>query len=255
MNTLPIITKLAAIVYVAPGTGTPIHTQRPYHGIVYYPKKSSRFQFRDGTVLDSENSCILYLPKNASYQVTSTYGNGEGCYVFNFDSDLPPTLPFCQTFRSDTAVRNLFQNAWCLWKEKRLAYEERCLAFLYEIFAYLRIESQSEYAMVSKQDRLTAAMDHIHENYLTEQINVADLAALCKMSETYFRRLFQGIYHRSPLQYINGLKIRHAKELMESGLYDTISEIALLSGFHDDCYFRKIFKQTTHMTPKEYKKR
>ena len=73
------------------------------------------------------------------------------------------------------------------------------------------------------------------------------------MSESYFRRIFLKNYGISPIKYINNLKIERAKELLTSGLY-TVSDVAELSGFHDESYFSREFKKHSGKTPKEYVK-
>ena len=71
------------------------------------------------------------------------------------------------------------------------------------------------------------------------------------MSETYFRRIFSKNFGISPIRFINNLKIDRARELLASGLY-TISNVAELSGFHDESYFSREFKKHSGKTPKEY---
>ena len=73
------------------------------------------------------------------------------------------------------------------------------------------------------------------------------------MSETYFRRIFLRNFGISPIKYINNLKIDRAKDLITSGYY-SISEAAEASGFHDNAYFTRKFKEATGVTPLEYKK-
>jgi AraC family transcriptional regulator len=74
------------------------------------------------------------------------------------------------------------------------------------------------------------------------------------VSEAYLRRVFLRIYGRSPLEYINGLRIERAKEMLLSGLY-SIGDIAFNCGFSDAKYFSTAFKRITGRTPSDYAKK
>ena len=95
------------------------------------------------------------------------------------------------------------------------------------------------------------AIDYIYTEYTNDNIEISYLSELCNMSESYFRRIFLKNYGISPIKYINNLKIERARELLTSGLY-TVSDVAELSGFHDESYFSREFKKHSGKTPKEY---
>ena len=84
------------------------------------------------------------------------------------------------------------------------------------------------------------------------RLTMAELAQMCGVSETYFRRIFLNAKGCSPIDYINNLKLSRAKELLGSGMY-SISEVAEQSGFHDESYFSRFFKKQTGVAPSKYK--
>ena len=53
--------------------------------------------------------------------------------------------------------------------------------------------------------KLKKALDYIHANFRHEQISIPKLAAMCTVSETYFRKQFKSIYAVSPTKYILNL--------------------------------------------------
>lgn len=75
---------------------------------------------------------------------------------------------------------------------------------------------------------------------------------MCGITPEYFRKIFKAYYGVSPLKYINALKITHAKELLDSGMY-SVTEAALRSGYTDLSYFSREFKKETGNSPKYYR--
>ena len=159
--------------------------------------------------------------------------------------------------------RNLpyFLRAEKAWKEKRAGYEEQCLSCQYAVIAYLK--NSSSYAPSGYGKLLSPAVEYIHENYAEKKLYGAELAALCGISETYFRRLFAGTYGVTPVEYANALRIGRAKDLLsERGDAKTknreaytIGEIAELCGFSDVYYFSRLFKKLTGYSPDGWRKR
>ena len=76
--------------------------------------------------------------------------------------------------------------------------------------------------------------------HLFDDISVSELAYLCHMSESTFKREFKKHYNDSPAHYIRIKKLEKAKELL--GLGHKVSETAFQSGFNDLAHFSKLFK-------------
>lgn len=250
-----IISSINNIVYVAPGTGKSVHTNRPFHGLAYFPETSAKFIFDTGKIVEHSGQCIIYLPKYSNYRVSYSQNRGStSCYAINFDlADDMLQEAFAIPLRANTKTKTLFLTCEKTWVERRAGYYTKCMSQLYGIIYLMQTELNSSYISASQKEKLTNAVEYIHSHYLTEEISITHLASLCNMSETYFRRLFHNLYHTSPIKYINSLKIARAKELIISDMY-SIQEVATLSGFYDDCYFRKIFKRETTLSPNEYRK-
>ncbi len=69
----------------------------------------------------------------------------------------------------------------------------------------------------------------------------------------YFRRIFRQETGVPPLEFMNNIRIDHAKELLiQKDDKTSFSEIALACGFSDVYYFSRLFKKNTGYTPKEY---
>lgn len=249
------INNINNIVYVAPGTGKPVHKNRLFHGLVYYPKQSPLFIFDNGIISSASEQCIIYLPKHSNYHVKQlpNYTESE-CYAINFDlSEKFSHESFVMKLKADAKIQTIFHSCEKTWSTKEAGYYAKCMSLLYEIIYMMQNDLNTNYLSAGNKQKLKVAMEYIQANYLTEDIHISYLAELCNMGETYFRKLFHSQYHVSPVKYIHSLKIARAKELITSDMY-SIRDVATLSGFHDDCYFRKIFMRETSLSPTEYLK-
>jgi len=95
------------------------------------------------------------------------------------------------------------------------------------------------------------AKSFIQENY-TNDINRQNIASALSVNSDYLSRLFNKQIGVSIPEYISGLRIEHAKQLMITNM--PVSNIAIEVGIVNFSYFSKIFKKYTGVSPTEYKK-
>lgn len=243
------IDRITFACYVAKGTGTPVHTDRKTHGLAFYEVGNSCISFGQNDIETKQNS-IIYLPKGSDYIVNGV--SDKGCYAINFEIEEKVDFkPFLFTTKNKAGFLERFKNADAVWKSQTPGCQMKCKALLYNIIADMQNEFRLGYIAKSTSEIIAPAIDYIHKNYTEDNISINLLAQLCNISETYFRQIFRKSYGVSPLKYINNLKITRAKELILSGMY-SISDVALLSGFHDESYFSREFKKATGFSPKNY---
>lgn len=85
-----------------------------------------------------------------------------------------------------------------------------------------------------------------------KNLSIEELAILCNLSLSSFKREFNSIYKESPKNYLNSQKIQKAKKLLEiSDL--SVSEIAYKVGFKDPHYFTRLFKKKETVPPSKYR--
>ena len=102
------------------------------------------------------------------------------------------------------------------------------------------------------QRRLMPAVDYMEKNCIREIIS-SELAMMCHLSETHFRRLFKECYGVSPVTYRNQLRIRLACRLLQNEQY-SVTEIADQLGFESVYYFVRVFKQIMKMSPSQWRR-
>jgi AraC-like DNA-binding protein len=101
--------------------------------------------------------------------------------------------------------------------------------------------------------RIQKAIVFIANNYHLS-VRLKELASLCHLSPNHFRRLFQQAIGKSPIQYLNHVRITMATtELMQDR--KQISTIAFECGFNSLSSFNRQFKAQTGVSPREYRGR
>ncbi|MFD0619518.1 response regulator [Paenibacillus sp. GCM10027629] len=94
---------------------------------------------------------------------------------------------------------------------------------------------------------------HIMRKLEDLHVNRDMIAAKINMSSGYFSECFKEITGKTFGEYMKGLQINKAKTLLETTAYP-IYRIAELSGYKDDKYFSKIFRERVGTGPTEYRK-
>lgn len=79
------------------------------------------------------------------------------------------------------------------------------------------------------------------------------LSVRMSLSRSYMSREFNCEMHVTVREYINSVRIKNAKVLLESSDLN-VSEVAYSVGFSDSGYFSSVFKKATGLSPLEYKK-
>ena len=100
--------------------------------------------------------------------------------------------------------------------------------------------------------RLRPVITYISEHYC-EKIYVEKLSDMINVSPDYFTKMFKTSIGRTPIDYINGLRVNKAMELLYS-TKKSMAEIADEIGFCNPNYFHKIFKQYINTSPLAYRK-
>ena len=206
----------------------------------------------NGKVLPITENTIRFLPKgeNKEYVVDRTT-HGE-CIVVYFSTDIPISEEaFVITPNNATKARNLFKKIFFVWISKNSGYYFECLSLLYQIFSEIQNDN---YIPENQYSKLKPALEYIEENFSTGKITIRHLADICKISESYLKKLFIKKFGLPPVKYIIQLKINYACDLLISGLYN-ISRVSEMCGYADMYFFSHQFKEYVGISPSEFIKR
>ncbi|WP_130859608.1 AraC family transcriptional regulator [Gracilibacillus phocaeensis] len=102
--------------------------------------------------------------------------------------------------------------------------------------------------------KLTSFVKHYLDKNFREDITLDRLAKAGHSNKYYLSHAFKKDMGVSPIEYLNNVRIKDAKNLLETTDY-SIAEIAEINGFSSLSFFSQTFKRETSFTPSAYRKK
>lgn len=218
-----------------------VFRNRPCYGISFCTEGSLTYT-HEGVAYTSTPEYAILLPEGATYLLE---GKEAGVFpLVNFKCHGTPftrhtlipiasVAPYLADFERLRALSVGEDN------------EQEKLSVLYHILWRLSREGDGSL--------LSPAVHEIEKRFTDPTLTNDALAALCHVSEVYFRRLFAARFGTSPKQYILKLRLNLAKQMLSEGAYQ-IGAIAEACGFGSPYHFCRTFHAAVGMTPSEYAK-
>lgn len=224
--------------------------------LLYLDGLRAEYTLRDGTRLLASDGDLVYSPVGSEYSVRF-YDKKEptsctvGTNFLAFDEEGAPFV------FSDSIL--VFRGVDC--KGLITKVNDASEAFAIPCYSEMKAAVYDLLTLLTQKHRRKAmkkfkviekGIDCLEGND-TGDMGVRELAALCNVSEIYFRRLFKEYSGLSPTEYRIRRRLEKAKNYLA---YDDLSvaEIAELLGFVDTAYFCKQFKAHTGVTPMGFQK-
>lgn len=236
----------------------------------YFLISSSRKYFLSTQIFTIQPNQIMlikpHVPHQCPYQVTNNLNIPYERYVLYVSPKMISEL--CKEFSSvsktaDTLFFNLSEKAFKqaiklllkIKKETDLKDKysgDSIKATLAELLLLIHRNNNISTLSVTKSDiRLQNAIDYIIENY-AEPLTLEKCADVACMSHSHFSRVFHQTTSLRFKEFINGVRIDKACELLES-TNESIAQIALMAGFSSESYFGYIFRKLKKLSPSKYR--
>jgi len=91
------------------------------------------------------------------------------------------------------------------------------------------------------------------QQHLAEPIRLSHLARAASMSGSQLGRLFHRLFRTSPIEYVIAQRVGRASVLLtETNL--SVKQVGLAVGYADPYYFSRIFKNSTGLAPRAYRR-
>ncbi|MDQ0887930.1 AraC-like DNA-binding protein [Paenibacillus sp. V4I9] len=213
-----------------------------------------------GFVTDLTTPCLIYaIVFDLNLLSGRTYDVIQSKYIDPLleQTLFLPSLLQPHTFWENNIISQLVGIA-DLFEKKPVAFELLIKAKLYNLFAEYIANLQETApeppitASLYKIERLKKVLQFIDESYPL-RIQIKDMASLIAMSEGHFCRFFKAMVRKTPMEYINTVRINQAAKLL-SHSDKKIIDIAMEVGFENPSYFIKLFKLHKKCTPSDFRK-
>lgn len=152
----------------------------------------------------------------------------------------------------DELDRN-FTRAAETYSKTKMSYRLDMLSCIFGICALLCEKYFIDDKNYEDYDRLAPVFEYISQN-LNDNIVLSDLSGIINVCDDHLIRLFKKSVNKSPIKYINDLRLQNAmKLLINSDL--SITQIAYKTGFSDPNYMTRVFKKALEVTPGQYRRK
>ena len=226
---------------------------RMHHGILYVKSCTITMTFLDGSKMRAERGDIIYLPRGCHYKtVFSDVTDKVATLLFNFNLEhrgesfyLSDSIEKIRLEKADEQRRLIELATRAKWSPLALK------SALYGILELWREQEQPKHFARGEALGVIAPAIAFIRRHEDNSISVAELADMCHMSQSFFRKRFSELMGMPPKEYCLKLRLERARILLESGDF-TVSEVSGLLGFSSPSYFSRIFKQKTGFSPVDF---
>ncbi|SFD02128.1 AraC-type DNA-binding protein [Chitinophaga sp. CF118] len=231
---------------------------------VSYSQKSARIDNTEFLLLSSGN-CLMSertAPSNGTYKsILIFFDNSELVSFFlkhanTFDTKTKSSSleePFI-VFQLDDFLQNFLASLHLMLNNKKPVSKAMRVLKLEELMLYLCDKYPQEImnlhtSVYENQDEIT--IRKTVENNIGNYITIDELAFLCNMSISTFKRKFSKLYGTSPNKWFLQKRMELAASLLRNS-NEKPSDIYHKVGYENHSSFTQSFKQTFGLTPSEY---
>ena len=224
-------------------------TQRHNHTFIYKIDGESVYDLRGKEIRFSPKT-LLYIPENETYSFRKI-SQGESRYcLINFHADI-------QTESAPELFKNLVGvNVSQLFKQMERSFlldgeigHLECLALFYSLLASLAKVSENPYTTSSQKAKIYPALEYLEKHLFEVDLKVSALPELCGISGPTLRRIFVSVFGTTPKDYVIKQRLLYAEQILKSGEFINLKEVAHAVGFEDPLYFSKCYKAYFGMSP------
>ncbi len=199
-------------------------------------KVSDAFKVYQSILLFFSDEAVLdFLEKY--HQFSPNLNNQKSFYIFEYDNfvqnfvvSLEQILKLPQKIQANI-LKNKFE----------------------EIMLYLIHQNKADFlhSMVQNIDDKISRLTNIVENNKFNKLNLEELAFLCNMSVSTFKREFFKHYQSTPMKWFNEQRLNHIAFMLKTKRNRPI-ELYEDAGYENFSNFVQAFKKKFGMTPKQY---
>jgi YesN/AraC family two-component response regulator len=186
---------------------------------------------------------------------------GKMPQIFRENQYTVEDLSFCWNriiVHVEQILRNKFDNIelelfdWQQFITKYDGMDCMCQALINEVqYCYSSDDFETGDNFDDGSSTISKIIKYINHHY-GEQLKLKEISQMFYINKNYGCFLFKRYTGMTYSEYLNKVRMQHAKEMLASTSY-TISEISDKAGYTDYFYFSKLFKKMYGMTPTKYR--
>lgn len=238
--------------FVSPDN-SPVHQEfgEPYMRLVYIVRGRAVFE-ADGAQFEAGDYSLVYIPRNTEYRSSWLPGSVRELAIMDIDLRDEQDCPI--GFGEQAEV--LFHDEHGLYagyfgEIAHMDEDDAPYRWLERMAMALKLCCEIARQRVLQTEgprsaRIYTALAYLEHNY-AQDTPVRELARMCALSISAFRKLFFEAKGMTPVEYRNSLRIRRAAELLKSG--SRVADAAHAVGIDDPKYFSKLCRRYTGFSP------
>ncbi len=207
----------------------------------------------------SQNDVFLTLPNELSIQTANQNEPWELCFIA-FSGTLAKDFIEKTVFKNGNVTASLNSNTLAneiissaVFLNSVAPSEFSLFEFFFKFLSFLDI--RRSYPLINEEESrnkyVSEIKKYIHANYLSP-IKISDIADKLNINRSHLYRVFKNEVGMNVEDYIINIRVNHAKTLLSTTSL-SISAVANAVGYKNYSSFFKIFKNTTGITPNEYR--
>ena len=212
---------------------------------------TAEYILKNGKKIKARSGSFTYAPKNSEYTVFIYSENNSsadtiGVNFLLFDKNGDEFTLSDEILVFDEENANYKAMFYSLITENLSVAKQKSI--MYNILSGLCEQSKNLHK--HKYNIISKGISYLETDEALD-LSIKDIAAMCNVSEIYFRRLFKKYAGMSPNEFKINAKLNRAKNYLEHGV--SINEISEKLGFISPSYFTKLFKSHFGVVPSQFK--
>lgn len=229
----------------------------PDYQLVYIKEGAGHFKIDGEFIKISSGKAVLFRPGDPQIYRYFKSERPIVCWIHFTGSEIPTLLSDLNLedkkiihINDGNKLWNTINNIMSELTNKQDNFILATRALLLSVL--VNISRNSNAVPKSKQQSLIESVCEKMRNEYELDKSVAEYAAECDMSVSYFLLLFKKFTGTTPHNYKLTLRITLAKDMLVQTDYK-IGEIAKISGFDDPLYFSRYFTRLYGISPEKYR--
>ncbi|MEL7250252.1 MAG: AraC family transcriptional regulator [Bacteroidota bacterium] len=232
------ILEMAQVDY--PAHTFPWHVHPDHHTLSLVTGGMALLEFPKASI-QTQPGHLIYIPAGFAHRTVVPTSFSYQVIRFQLPADYTTPIADYSITRAENKA-SLFQR-WFLEQQEAKTTFGNVPALVWNHFT---MNFSKEPAVDQAIERCLA---FIHTHF-DQPLSLEDLSKAALRSKSHLVRTFKQQLGVSPLRYLLGLKLDRAKELMQNN--QSLSEVALATGFYDQSHFNRYFKRFMGLNPTQY---